>query len=115
MQGAPFVRLQDKISFILGVNLLIITTFLLGRFPNSLYYYHHIFTVVLLIGIRLFNYKQKGWHYYLFDFCYFANGAVIYFLMYDHKNDYLFKIIFCYANGPLGLAIAAFRNSMVFH
>lgn len=115
MQGAPFVRWADKVSFIFGVVLLIMTTYILGRHPNTLYYYFHMVTVVVLVGIRLVNYKSKGWHYYLFDFCYFANIATLYFLIYDSKNDYLFKVIFCYANGPLGLAIAAFRNSMVFH
>jgi hypothetical protein len=71
--------------------------------------------VTLLVLIRLYNYRKKGWHYYLFDFCYFANGLTIYYLVFDPKNDLLFKIFFIFANGPFGLAIAAFRNSMIFH
>lgn len=35
--------------------------------------------------------------------------------MIDPKNDYLFKVFFIYANGPFGLAIPAFKNSMIFH
>jgi len=65
--------------------------------------------------IRLFNYRIKKWHYYLFDFCYFANSIIIYFLAFSPKNDILFRLFFVYANGPFGLAIPAFKNSMIFH
>ena len=30
-------------------------------------------------------------------------------------NEQLFKMVFLYSNGCLGIAIAAFRNSLVFH
>jgi hypothetical protein len=109
------VRLIDKISFIFGVLLLIATTFLLGRHPHTYYYFHHIVVVIFLVVIRLFHYKKMRWHYYLFDFCYFANALIIYYLAFDPKNEILFKICFVFANGPFGLAIAAFRNSMIFH
>ena len=115
MQGAPFVRFIDKVSFILGVVLLITTTYMLGRYPNNFYYYFHVATIVFLVAIRLFNYKKKGWHYYLFDFCYFANFLMLYFITISPKNDYLFKVFFSYANGPFGMAIPAFKNSMIFH
>ena len=87
MRGAPFVRLIDKISFILGVFLLIATTYMVGRYPNDYYYAYHIVTIVTLVLVRLVNYKSKGWHYYLFDFCYYANAMMIYFIIWDPKND----------------------------
>ena len=115
IKGAPFVRLVDKISFIFGVLLLILTTFMLGRYPNTYYYTHHVCTVSSLVVFRLYNYRKKGWHYYLFDFCYFANFLMIYFLLFAPKSDVLFKVFFVFSNGPFGLAIAAFKNSMIFH
>lgn len=115
MKGAPFVRFVDKLSFIFGVLLLILTTFLLGRFPNTHYYTFHIVTVISLVIFRLYNYKQKGWHYYLFDFCYYANSLMLYFLLWAPKSDILFKLFFIYGHGPFALAIAAFKNSMIFH
>ena len=51
----------------------------------------------------------------MFDFCYYANTLIIYYLLFDPKNDLLFKVFFIYANGPFGLAIPAFKNSMIFH
>ncbi|CDW79016.1 UNKNOWN [Stylonychia lemnae] len=115
MNKAPIVRFMDKIFFIVGVLLLIATTYMLGRYPNKHYYTFHIYTVTTLVVIRLFNYRIKRWHYYLFDFCYFANTLIIYYLVIDPKNDILFRIFFVYANGPFGLAIPAFKNSMIFH
>jgi hypothetical protein len=115
MKGAPFVRFVDKITFLLGVMLLILTTYILGRYPHDIYYTFHCVTVIGLVLYRFYNYKTKGWHYYLFDFCYFGNSLMIYFLLMDPKNDILFKVFFVFANGPFGLAIPAFRNSMIFH
>eukprot|EP00347_Sterkiella_histriomuscorum_P015562 403356560 len=115
MNRAPIVRLMDKIFFIIGVLLVIATTFMLGRYPNTHYYRFHIYTVITLVAIRLFHYRLKKWHYYLFDFCYFANTLIIYFILVDPKNDILFRVFFVYANGPFGLAIPAFKNSMIFH
>jgi hypothetical protein len=115
MKGAQFVRLVDKLSFILGVFLLIATTYIVGRYPNDLYYSYHCLVVTGLVLYRFWNYRKKGWHYYLFDFCYFANTLIIAFLLLFPKNDILFKVFFVYANGPFGVAIPAFKNSMIFH
>ena len=115
MKGAPFVRLVDKVSFIMGVLLLIFNTYILGRYPHRTYYVFHCLTVVALVAIRFYNYRSKGWHYYLFDFCYFANTLILLYLTIFPKNDILFKVFFVYANGPFGLAIPAFKNSMIFH
>lgn len=112
---APIVRLMDKLSFILGVLILISTAFIVGRYPNTLYYNYHVVTIISLVLIRFFNYKMKGWHYYLIDFCYLGNTIIIYFLKIDPKNDILFKMFFVYANGPFALSIPTFKNSLVFH
>jgi hypothetical protein len=115
MKGGSFVRLVDKLSFILGVLLLIANTYILGRYPNDFYYTFHVFVVITLVLYRFWNYKSKGWHYYLFDFCYFANTLILVYLTLLPQNDVLFKVFFVYANGPFGVAIPAFKNSMIFH
>jgi Protein of unknown function (DUF2838) len=109
------VRLADKLSFIMGVFLLTLTTYVLGRYPNDLWYGYHAAIVVGLVMYRFYNYRKKGWHYYLFDFCYFANTLILLFILFLPHNHILFKVFFVYANGPFGLAIPAFKNSMIFH
>ena len=115
MKTAPFVRLFDKLAFIVGVLLLIFTTYILGRYPHRGYYTYHTLVVLALVLFRFYNYRTKGWHYYLFDFCYFANTLIILYLQFFPYNDLLFKVFFVYANGPFGVAIPAFKNSMIFH
>lgn len=115
MKTAKFVRLFDKIYFIMGVLLLVFTTYILGRYPHRAFYNYHTLVIIGLVLFRFYNYRQKGWHYYLFDFCYFANTLIILFLNFFPKNDILFKVFFVYANGPFGVAIPAFKNSMIFH
>ena len=113
--GAPFVRFVDKLSFIFGVFILIIHTYLMGRYPNDYIYYFYVYIITALVIFRLFIYKRKGWHYYLFDFCYFGNVIIMTFLLAYPKDDVLMKTAFNYSNGIFGIAVAAFRNSMVFH
>ena len=115
IKGSPFVRFLDKISFVIGVYLLVATTYLVGRHPHDLYYQYHCAVVSFLVALRFYNYKSKGWHYYLFDFCYYANAIIIVFLLYAPKNEILFKLLFVYSNGFFGFAVPAFKNSMIFH
>jgi len=115
MKTAKFTRLFDKINFIVGVMLLVFTTYIVGRYPHRGYYQFHTFIILSLVIFRFFNYRKKGWHYYLFDFCYFANTLMLLFLNFFPHSDHLFKVFFVYANGPFGVAIPAFKNSMIFH
>lgn len=88
---------------------------MMGRYYKDHYYTFHVYTVITLVVIRFFNYRMKRWHYYLFDFCYFGNTLIIYFLLFDPKNDILFKVLFVNSNGPFALSVPAFKNSMIFH
>jgi len=107
------VRLQDKISFTVGIVNIALTSFFLGRLPQ---YFFWVYTVKfpLLIGLRYYFYHKNKWHYFLLDFCYFANLT---FLFYLHiwPSCFLFKMCFAFTAGPLSWAIALWKNSLVFH
>jgi len=108
------VRLQDKISFTLGILNISFTVFILGAFPQHFYWVYTI-KFPILIGLRYYFYHQAKWHYFLLDFCYFAN---ILFLLYLHvwpNSCFLFKTSFAFTSGSLSWAIALWKNSMVFH
>lgn len=115
MHSAPFTRLFDKISFMFGVILLVATVYLIGARPHDWYYYWHVGMVNVLVLYRVQMYYKLKYHYYLFDFCYFANVVFSYYLIYKPTNKRLYHISFMYSTGPLALAIGAFRNSLVFH
>jgi len=108
------VLLRDKISFILGVMNVALTCFTLGRFPEHLPTFF-TFKAIILIGMRYLIYRKKGWHYFLFDFCYSVNLLVLVYLYILPNSRTLFLVCFSLANGPLAWAIVTWRNSMVFH
>eukprot|EP01101_Sappina_pedata_P009926 TRINITY_DN6132_c0_g1_i1.p2 TRINITY_DN6132_c0_g1~~TRINITY_DN6132_c0_g1_i1.p2 ORF type:complete len:367 (+),score=131.42 TRINITY_DN6132_c0_g1_i1:114-1103(+) len=116
LEYAPnsLVLLRDKITFVLGVMNVALTCFMLGRLPEWLPIYY-TYKAVVLIFCRYITYRTKKWHYFLYDFCYFVNALTLLWLWVYPNSQFLFEIIFSFANGPLAWAIIMWRNSMVFH
>eukprot|EP01129_Flabellula_baltica_P012916 TRINITY_DN5916_c0_g1_i2.p1 TRINITY_DN5916_c0_g1~~TRINITY_DN5916_c0_g1_i2.p1 ORF type:complete len:356 (+),score=44.11 TRINITY_DN5916_c0_g1_i2:127-1068(+) len=114
IRSETFVKTKDKLAFFLGVMNTVITPFLVESHPEyfALFY---TFKAILLIGARAVIYKKMNWHYFLFDFCYFANFLMLSFLWVLPDYPTLFLICFCISNGPLSWAVPLWRNSMVFH
>jgi hypothetical protein len=114
MKKAPFIKLRDKISFVLGVVNVALTAFLVGALPHWMPLFYTLKAIVLLT-IRWAVFRSKRWHYFLFDFCYFANILVLLYLHLFPTSDTLFIICFAFSTGPLAWAILTWRNSLVFH
>ena len=115
MNHAPTVRFFDKIAFCVGVWLMTITTWFVGKYPHDFYYKYHVVIMILLLAGRVVHFRLKKWHYYMFDFCYYSNILILYYLALAPKNEILFKAFFVFSQGPLGLSVAAFKNAMIFH
>lgn len=115
METAPFVRLQDKITFMFSIYLMCAFTYLYGRDADNRYFTFVTIFVPCLIATRINYYWGQGWHYYLIDFCYYATALSIFVIHFDPKNEQLFRTAFLFSNGNLAISIAAFRNSLVFH
>jgi hypothetical protein len=115
MNTAPFVRMQDQFTFVLSIFLMILFTYLYGRETDPRYFTFVSTVVPTLVLLRVNSYYSQGWHYYLIDFCYFATACMLFLINAKPDNEGLFKMVFLYSNGCLGIAIAAFRNSLVFH
>ncbi|KYQ93629.1 hypothetical protein DLAC_05011 [Tieghemostelium lacteum] len=112
-QASSLIRTKDKFAFVLGVLNLCIISFLAGKFPLMIsYLYTTEFAILFLIRVIL--YKKKNYHYFLFDFCYYANILLLFYL-YVYKSPSLFILTYCISNGPLIVAVIPYRNSMVFH
>lgn len=115
METAPFVRLQDKLTFVFSIYLMCAFTYFYGRDGDNRYFTFICVVIPCLIATRLRLYYGNGWHYYLLDFCYFATILSLFVVSYDSKNEQLFRVAFLFSNGNLAISIAAFRNSLVFH
>jgi hypothetical protein len=108
------VTVREKISFIAGVLNIFISGYLIGAYPEWFYYW---FTGQLLyfMPIRYYKYHKKGYHYFLADLCYFVNLLALLSLWAFPKSKRLFISTYCLAYGNNAVAIAMWRNSMVFH
>lgn len=115
MTTAPFWRLADKLGFVVGVAVIVSFSYLIGKFPHDIFYTYYVWLITFLFGIRLLHYHHLGWHWFILDFCYYANYMVVALICFWPKSDLLLKISFLYSEGVIGISIWLFRNSLVFH
>lgn len=108
------VTLREKFSFIFGVLNILVSGYLIGGRPE---WFHIWYTIQLLyfMPIRFFTYKRRGLHYFLADLCYFVNFLCMLSIWVFPKSKRLFISTYCLAFGNNAIAIAMWRNSLVFH
>ncbi|XP_038880613.1 glycerophosphocholine acyltransferase 1 isoform X2 [Benincasa hispida] len=112
-QAEEHERFINKVTHLLGVLGFGGFCFLLGARPQDIPYVYCLFYVTF-VPLRWIYYRFKKWHYYLLDFCYYANTIFIVDLLLYPKNEKLFMICFSFAEGPLAWAIIVWRCSLVF-
>ncbi|GAA5984263.1 hypothetical protein JCM10908_006115 [Rhodotorula pacifica] len=108
------VRLRDKISFLSGVMNVLISALLLGFRPTWVPDWYGL-QMLFYTPFRIYTYKKKAYHYFLFDLCYFVNLLSILYLYVFPSSTILFEACYGLTLGSLGTAIATWRNSLVFH
>jgi hypothetical protein len=63
------VQLRDKFAFVVGVGNACISPVVVARFPDWVPIYYTLQSAYLF-PLRIFIYKSRGWHYFIFDLCY---------------------------------------------
>ncbi|GJQ13922.1 hypothetical protein GpartN1_g5713.t1 [Galdieria partita] len=109
-----FVKTIDKFAFIVGISNLVVTEYFLLRAPKALWKYYLILIGPLMV-LRYWLYRRAKFHYFMYDFCYFAQILLIVSLVFCPTSQVFHRINFGIANGPLAWAILLWRNSLVFH
>jgi len=105
---------RDRLSFVLGVLIIMVIEFVLLVYPAQMGRLYTTLLLPLMIA-RYIIYRADLYHYFLYDFCYFAQVMQL-FQLYKYPDDVRFaKTMFSVSNGPLAMAIAMWRNSLVFH
>lgn len=108
------VTMREKMSFMAGVLNVFISGYLIGAQPAAFYYW---FTAQLcyFMPLRFYTYHKKGYHYFLADLCYFVNLLTMLTIWVFPTSKRLFISTYCLAYGNNAVAVAMWRNSMVFH
>ncbi|CAK9144159.1 unnamed protein product [Ilex paraguariensis] len=112
-QAEEHERFINKVTHLLGVLGFGAVSFLLGARPQDIPYLYCLFFFTF-VPIRWIYYRYKKWHYYLLDFCYYANTIFLVHLLFFPRNEKLFMVCFSFAEGPLAWALIAWRCSLVF-
>ena len=111
---AKAVTAREKLSFIAGVLNVFVSGYLIGGHPESFYLWFSA-QLCYFMPIRYYTYHKRGYHYFLADMCYFVNLLLLLSIWVAPKSKRLFISTYCLANGNNAVAIAMWRNSMVFH
>ena len=91
----------------------IVTAFWLGASPQTFYLYYTA-QMAVVMAAKACDYRFTAQHYFLLDFCFFANLCTVLWLWAFPTSGCLFNAIesFC---GLLCISVIAFRNSCVPH
>lgn len=108
------ITLWEKMSFIAGVFNIFISGYLLGAWPQYFYIWYTA-QLAYFMPVRLYTYRKKGHHYFLADLCYFVNMLCMLSIWVFPNSKRLFISTFCLAFGNNAVAVAMWRNSLVFH
>lgn len=111
---AKAVTAREKMSFIAGVLNIFLSGYFIGAYPE---YFHYWYTLQLayFMPIRWYTYHKIGYHYFLADLCYFVNLLMILTIWFFPNSKRLMISTYCLAFGNNAIAIAMWRNSLVFH
>ncbi|GMN53055.1 hypothetical protein TIFTF001_022188 [Ficus carica] len=104
---------KQAVTHLLGVLSFGGFCFLLGARPQDIRYVYCFFYVIF-VPLRWIYYRFKKWHYYLLDFCYYANTIFLVDLLLYPRDEKLFMVCFSFAEGPLAWALIIWRCSLVF-
>lgn len=108
------VTIREKVSFIAGVMNIFISGYIMGAFPQYMYWWYTA-QLVYFMPIRLYTYHKRGMHYFLADLCYFVNMLAMLSIWVFPRSKRLLIGTYCLSYGNNAVAIAMWRNSLVFH
>ncbi|KAL6519198.1 hypothetical protein OROGR_018518 [Orobanche gracilis] len=95
-QAEEHERFINKVTHLLGVLGFGGFCFIFGARPQDVRYLYCLFYVIF-VPLRWMYYRYKKWHYYLLDFCYYANTIFLIMLLCYPKNEKLFMVCFSFA------------------
>lgn len=85
---------------------------------NGCYRWIHVaYTVqaAYYLPLRVYMYKKRAWHYFLFDLCYYCSILDLVYIWAMPDSPALFVACYCLSLGSLASAVITWRNSLVFH
>jgi hypothetical protein len=77
--------------------------------------WYYVVKAPILLAYRFHSYFKNNLHYFLLDFCYWANLLLLIQIIFFPTNKRLFMVAYAVTHGPLIWAVGLFKNALVFH
>lgn len=103
-QNPLWAKKMDKNVFVIGVTVTVMTTYFVAAMPWVIPHWYTLLSAFLL-SLRFIQYHSEAFHYFMLDFCYFANYLILFYLHFYPTSSFLFVLNFVNTNGPLLFAI----------
>jgi len=114
ISGTTFRRKLHKWIFTFNFLRLLGEFFLLGKAP-CWYPVWHIFWAVVLLSGRIVYFRMLKYHYFLVDFCYYANSLLLLYLWKYPDSMWLGCAVWGYSFGSLLFSVPLYTNMIVLH
>lgn len=114
-EDPKYLVIVDKLTYCFVMISFIFTFGLLFYPSKNTTFTYIIIKALLLLSHRLYTWKKKKWHYYLFDYCYTVNIFMLFCFKFGYKNKYLLSMFFTNAFGPLASSFLIFRYTIIWH
>jgi hypothetical protein len=114
ISSANVRRKLHKWIFTLNFLRLLGEFFLLGREP-CWYPAWHIFWAVVFLSSRIVYFRMLKYHYFLLDFCYYANSVLLLYLWKYPDSEWLGCAAWGYSFGSLLFSVPLYTNMIVLH
>lgn len=108
------VKTREKVSFFVGVHTVLGSALMVCLYPEWVHIFYTI-ACAYLLPLRFFSYKQKAYHYFLFDLCYYVTILNFIYIWLLPGSASLLVACYCLSHGSLASAVITWRNSLVFH
>ena len=114
INSSQFRRKLHKWVFTLNFIRLIGEFYLLGKAPCYYPAWHTVMAAVLLSG-RIVYFRMLRYHYFLVDFCYYANGMLLFYIWKYPDSEWLGSAVWGYSFGSLLFSVPLYSNTVVLH
>jgi len=108
-------RFFDKITFYLSLIVIQYKSYVLGRYPDNGVFFLNFILLIFLYIWRNYTYRMTKEHYYMFEFCYYGNLVLYFFIFFFPESQMLYYASFAFSTGPMGWALALTGCSFVLH
>ncbi|RXI06122.1 hypothetical protein DVH24_018164 [Malus domestica] len=113
-QAEEHEKFINKVTHLVGVLGFGGICFLLGARPQDTRYVYCLFYVIF-VPLRWIYYRFKKWHYYLLDFCYYANTIFLVDLLLYPRNEKFFMVCFSFAEVSKNSLVTLLCDEVTIH